>query len=118
MMDFLFESGDMKVTQGDIELCKSDNQAIAQAISIRLKTLQGEWFMDTQVGIPYLTEIFGRKLSEQYLRHIFTKQIGSIADVEEITDFRLEESERSIGLNMVIRLKDRREIKINETMEI
>lgn len=119
MMDLLFEKGDLEIAQGDLELCASDIQAITQAVSIRLKTLQGEWFMDTQTGIPYLTEILGHKPSQRYLCHIFARQIGNIPGVEELSDFSLEEGlERRLNISLRIRLTDRREINITETVEI
>jgi hypothetical protein len=119
MMDLLLEEGDLKVFQGDLGFCVSDIQTINQAVSIRLKTLQGEWFMDTQIGIPYLTEILGQKPSERFLRHIFAKQIGNVPGVEKITEFNVElGQQRSLIINVRLRLTDDSEISIKELVEI
>lgn len=119
MMDLLFENGDLAVIQGDLGLCSNDIQAITQAILIRLKTLQGEWFMDTKTGIPYLSEILGRKTNQRFLSHIFAQQIKSIPGVDDVSDFSLNEGpERKLDISLKIKLTDQREISISETVEI
>jgi hypothetical protein len=68
MMDFALEQHDLSFSNGDLLLCPTDADAIAQTIVIRLKTFLGEWFLDENRGLPYLTQIFGKKLNERYLR--------------------------------------------------
>lgn len=53
MKDFALDRRDLEIANGDFALCHDEAHAIAQAISIRLKTFSGEWFLDTRVGLPY-----------------------------------------------------------------
>lgn len=36
-------------------------EAVGQHVRARLKTFQGEWFLDSEVGVPWLDEIFARE---------------------------------------------------------
>jgi hypothetical protein len=55
-MDILLNSlGDIDVTNNEIILV-TENDAIAQHLSIRLKTFLGEWFLNTNIGMPYFEE--------------------------------------------------------------
>src|ERR1700692_1597038 len=82
---------DLDMSSGDIALCPTEYYCIAQTITIRLKTLSGEWFMDTSVGIPYLTEIFGQKRSPLFIRQAILPHIEAIPGVKQVTDFKIEE---------------------------
>ena len=66
-MDFSLKSHDLAIANGDFALCATDKDAITQAIVMRLKTMSGEWFLDTITGIPYFTDIFGHKRNERFI---------------------------------------------------
>jgi hypothetical protein len=91
MMDFWLEQHDLQVKDGDFALCPTDMQAIAQTIVIRLKTIQCEWFMDAGLGVPYLTEIFGHKRNERFIKQLILSELQSIHGVREITSFTTTE---------------------------
>ena len=89
MMDFALESHDLAFSNGDIIPCPIDADAIAQAIAIRLKTFAGEWFLDENRGLPYLTHIFGKKLNERYLRKLLTQEIKGVDGVNDVQNFAI-----------------------------
>lgn len=86
-MDIALHDNDISTTTGDIAITNTDTDAIAQAVSIALKTFAGEWFLDTNAGVPYLSEVFGRKHSPAYLRRIIVPAIESVSGVAEVIDF-------------------------------
>src|SRR6185437_10473262 len=103
----------------DIALCSSDKAALAQAITLRLKTLAGEWFLDTQVGIPYLTEIFGNKRRVRYLEMCVASEIKATPGVRELRDFQVQISNnRAASISFVASLSDETAININESLGI
>lgn len=117
-MDFALHEKDLKISNGDFQLCANNSDAIAQLVSIRLKTLAGEWFMDTSIGIPYFTEILGRKRNDRFLRHVILRQMETIPGVAQITNFQTQEDSLgglSISFNVI--LNDQSAIPLNETVE-
>lgn len=117
MMDICLKDHDLAIVNGDLALCLDDRSAIAQAISIRLKTLSGEWFMDASLGIPYLSEIFGQKRSALFVRQAILPHIEAISGVKEVTNFNIEEkANRLIVISFTAILNDGSSIKFNESI--
>ncbi|TXG75882.1 hypothetical protein E6Q11_06255 [Candidatus Dojkabacteria bacterium] len=119
MMDFLLKDRDICIAGGDIELCSDDKEAIAQAITIRLKTMAGEWFLDSNRGLPYLSDIFGHKRSEKFIRHLIVPEIEAIPGVQGIKDFKAQVTqERRMTMSFTASLGDGSAIPINESIGI
>ena len=119
MMDLALDNNDLSYSCGDLSLCANDTLAIAQAISIRLKTLAGEWFLDSQIGLPYLTEILGQKRNDRFLRHAIVPVIESVPGVSEIANFSVEQTaDRGITISFHARLNNQTIIPIKASVEL
>jgi|JI10StandDraft_1071094.scaffolds.fasta_scaffold195818_5 hypothetical protein len=119
MMDLALDKNDLALRNGDLSLCTNDTDAITQTISIRLKSLAGECFMDSQLCIPYLTEIFGKKRNDRFLRHMIVSEIENVPGIREITNFRVEEkTDRGITIIFNVVLNNQSIISIKESVEI
>jgi hypothetical protein len=106
-MDLMLKHNDLQINSGDFSICTTDTEAIAQAIAIRLKIIQGEWFMDASLGIPYFTEIFGQKRNERFIRQVVLPEIQSVLGVREITSFTTHEhSDRTLTISFEAVLTD------------
>ena len=117
MMDLLLQDGDLAVLNHDFQLCDDHNQAIKQAITIRLKTLAGEWFLDTRLGLPYLTQILGQKKKTRLLERLIKDELQSLADIKTIIDFDYElQPERCLVLKFKAILTDQSIIPFNERL--
>jgi hypothetical protein len=117
MMDFWLQHQDLEIANGDFALCPTDKEAIAQAIVVRLKTLAGEWFLDENIGIPYFTEIFGRKYSARLIKELIATEIQSIAGISEVKDFTVKiGTERKAYIGFSASLSDGTHIPINESI--
>src|SRR5690606_14000535 len=94
----------------------NDIEASAQAIAIRLKTLAGECFMDEKIGIPYLSQILGKKREPRLLRRLIAKEIQSIPNVKEINEFNFDDSpaDRSVTIKFNAQLTNQSIVSINE----
>lgn len=62
-------------------------QTVAQRLKIRLLTFRGEWFLDTEYGVPYWQQILGLKTPKSSLDQIFQEQVLAENGVKEITSF-------------------------------
>ena len=119
MMDFLIFQEDLAIANGDICLCPNPQTALVQAINIKLKTLYGEWFLNTTIGIPYLSEIFGQKRSERFIKHIFLKELKSFDSIANINNFEFNiDNKRVAHISFTIILTDKTSLKITTTLEI
>lgn len=120
MMDLLLRDHDLALDKGDLLICGTDTDAIAQLISTRLKILAGEWFLDSNIGIPYLTKILGNKRNDRFLQKLITQEVLAIPSVKELSDFNFTSGPES--RHIIIRFKailsSNITIPINESVRI
>jgi hypothetical protein len=120
MMDFQLQNNDIKISNGDICLCDSEIDATAQAIAIRLKTLAGEWFLDQNLGLPYLIQILGKKRNDLFLVRILTQEIEKVPGVLKLSDFSFDENTtpRSVVVKFNATLANQLTITIKESIGV
>lgn len=91
--DFLLDDeGDIDLSTGDIQFT-TGLAAVAQDIYIAIKLFKGEWFLNRELGIPYLPNdivsetdaLLGQKFSEVKARAAFRAAIETVEGVESIT---------------------------------
>lgn len=59
----LSESGDYSFGNGKNDFWTDVPDAVSQAVTTRLQLYRGEWFLDTNEGMPWMTEVLGRYTS-------------------------------------------------------
>jgi hypothetical protein len=100
-------TGELLIVNGDLVLTDETNNT-AQAIKLRLAMFEGEWYLDTALGIPYFDDILdkGKFLSD--IKTIYLREIQSIPEVAEILEFNIEEDvlSRTLKINFTIRDKN------------
>lgn len=117
MMDFSLGNNDLEIAEGDLAICRTDTHAVAQAITIRLKTLAGEWFLNTALGIPYLTEIFGHKRNGRFIRQVILLEIEAVPGVYQVRDFEVQEkTNRTLLISFIAISSDGTAINVNESI--
>jgi hypothetical protein len=74
---------DIQFLDGDLVLSRG-LPAVTQQIAIALKTVKGEWFLDETIGVPYFTNILGKKFSLGTVQQIVREAIQAIDSVVSI----------------------------------
>lgn len=91
-------SGDLALVNGNLALCPTIQAEAAQAAFNAFRLWEGEWFLDTSLGVPYFSLILGRKstkVAAQVLRRVLEDE-PTIQSVDAFT----------VTLNPVTRMLD------------
>lgn len=80
-----------------------DTHAIGQHVRQRLKTFQGEWFLDTVAGVPWLHQILGHGYDPALAEAVVKAEILDTDGVTEITSFSVafDRGTRNLMINEV-----------------
>lgn len=79
-------------------------QTVAQRLLIRLRTFRGEWFINTEYGVPYWQEILGKKPGKSRVDAIFQEQILLEDGVKEIISFNSTFINRQYSLTFSVKV--------------
>lgn len=79
------DTGDLAVADGRLQVVEGV-AAITQGLQMRLRLWQGEWFADTDVGIPYLG-ILGQKGSQAFAEATFRRAIATGNGIASLDSF-------------------------------
>lgn len=88
------DSGDIALVNGDFTVTDIGVDDLAQRLQIRLNTFQGEWFMDSTLGIDYFNRVFGKNRSKTAIDAIMQAEILKEPDALQIVSY-----ESSLGSN-------------------
>lgn len=102
-----FSSGDLLFQNGPLTKEYTTQpliQTVAQRLFIMLRTFQGEWFLNTQHGIPYWDSILGKKTSKSSVDLIFQQKILAERGVKEITYFKSTLENRKYYLSVKVKV--------------
>lgn len=80
--DILLEDNDMLMFDGA--------ERVRQHLEIKLKLWTGEWFLDTDFGTPYLTDILGKQITLSGAIAALKKSILEVDGVKAITRFEFD----------------------------
>lgn len=79
--------GDLTLASGDFVFV-DESYRVAQAIETTLRTLQGEWFLNTAFGVPYFQSILGQKMiSIDIYDALIRAAVVGVDDVNRILEF-------------------------------
>jgi hypothetical protein len=82
----LDKNGDFSFGHGAQDYFVDSSEAVAQAIQTTLALFQGEWFLDSTVGVPWTTEVLGYGTQGLY-DTVIQRVILSVQGVDSIVNY-------------------------------
>lgn len=99
----LDENGDYSFGQGQQDFYVNQPEAVGQSVLTRLKLWQGEWFLDTSIGTPYLSQILGKVpqgVADQAIQQVALGTKGVLGLTAYFSNF--DSASRSLSVTMTI----------------
>lgn len=93
---------DLSIVGLDLAIVRGADR-IRQNVLIKLRLWQGEYFLDTEFGTPYIDQILGKQISLGGAVAALKKSILEVNDVNAITKFNYEfnRSARSLSVDFI-----------------
>lgn len=100
--DIMFDNSDIPLTTNTIR------DDVAQRLKIRLATYLGEWFLNSDVGMPYYQSIFKKGVTKASVDILFQAAILEEEGVTSIVEFNssLDVSTRTYTLSFRVMTTD------------
>ncbi len=96
----LDKNGDYTLGQNDI---KQGKEAVAQAIKTRLALLYGQWWENTEDGLPLFEKILGSYGNhKEMIDMLITERIADTKDVKEIKSYTSTFQNRVYSANCIV----------------
>lgn len=90
MKDLALQGDDLLVTGYDLGLV-SDGDQVLQSTKIRLRFFKGEWFLDTDAGVPYFSDVLVKGPEARgHVESIFKRAILSTPEIKTLKSFSLD----------------------------
>ena len=93
--DLLIENGDLQLTEG--------LDRVKQHLSQRLKLFFGEWFLETERGIPYFQDIFKKNPDGDIVDATFKKAVIETPGVVNLQEFSIDYDNATRSITVKLR---------------
>lgn len=97
-------SNDLVMVDGDLTLTTTKSEIAAQTLGITLRTFRGEWFLNSNFGVPYLQEIIGVAKKKEIVDRIFLSTIASNVYIDNINSYTssYDRDDRYYSMNVTV----------------
>ena len=96
--DLAFENNNLVMVNGADE--------VAQNLRNELRFFAGEWFLDTDLGVPFFEDVFKKNPDPAIIDAIFKNKILNTTGVIELLEYNLELNGRKLELSFKARAVD------------
>lgn len=105
---------DLDLSSGGLGLITGD-EAVKQKLSIRLRFVLGEWFLDQRIGVPYFESVFVKNPDEGRIRDIFRQTVLTTPGVSDLRELLVTlGSDRILRVTFIAVLDSGSEIDFDE----
>lgn len=88
-------------------------EAIQQQVRIRMQFFLGEWFLDTQVGVPFYRDILIKNPNLALIRDVFRRAVLSTPGIVSVDELTVEITDKA---NRVLSVGFRATMDTGETL--
>jgi hypothetical protein len=85
----LDENNDLRFVDNDLRFINGIYY-VKQKIKIRLQWFLGEWYLNTDLGLPYLTEILTKNPNRLAVVNYIKRQIANTEGVKSVDSFNVD----------------------------
>ena len=106
MADLLLDTRthDLVLTAAGDTIVVTDVDLIRQRIKQRLLSIEGEWFLDVERGLPWFTEIIGKGAEQEQISALLATAIADTEGVDSLIQFDLTIDRRARSLFLQFRV--------------
>lgn len=105
MTDILLDRQSHDIVRSPYDLViVSGVDLIRQRIKQRLLTIQGEWFLNTEIGLPWFEQIIGKGAEQQQIEALIIRQITETEGVDALIEFDLTFDRRARHIVILFRV--------------
>lgn len=99
----LDESDDYSFGRGPVDFWRDVPDAVAQSVRTRLHLEQGEWYLDSQEGTPWRTEVLGKR-TENTRDLMIQMRVTETPGVNELVSYSsdLNRDTRGFSVGLII----------------
>ena len=107
-------TGDIIIVSGQVLLITDSVSALRQRLQIRLSTFKGEWFLNSNAGLPYFQEIFVKSSTKELVDNLVRSFILKTSGVARIKNFSsvVNRTSRSYSLTFTVITPDQETLTI------
>lgn len=120
-MDILLntDTHDIVFVNGTAPVTTTQQINVAQRLKITLQTFLGEWFLNTDLGVPYFEAIFGKVVNKSSVDLILQDKILSDPGVIEMVSFDSSiDASRTYSMSFRVRTSEGVTDELNFTLGI
>lgn len=104
-MDILLDLNTHDITPGDYDLpLVRGVDLIRQRLKQRILTILGEWFLDTEIGLPWFQEFSEKGVDMDRVRALIIRQIVETEGVTDLVEFDLALDKRTRKMTVNFRV--------------
>ena len=99
------DSHDLIIENNDFKLTQVESESLQQRLKIKLLTFQGEYYLNTQLGVPWFQRILTKQISKETVDNLLKIQILNEPEVQALVEFRssIDKLNRIYSLNFTVR---------------
>jgi len=98
----LDDDGDLDITNNRLSLTQGA-QAIQQHLKVKFKLFQGEWFLDTSIGVPYYESILVKGPNIVVVSEILKATILETPGITKLLEFNFDFNEALRNFELTFR---------------